>query len=282
MALVAAYAEARAADAGDPVTLPTAPELATAISSARAAWPELARTTPEDDLAFARHLGRHDAGRSAGSPLGELYLAWACAVGDARAIALLDERYIAGIGKAIWQVGIGDRDDVLQRVRELLLVSDAPMIATYGGRGSLRGWIRSIVLRTAMKQARGIRPVSLDEHDFLELAASADEPELEPFKQRYRDEFRAAFRTAVAALSVRHRNILRQYFLDRMTVDELGVLYRVHRATAARWVHEVRAELIAGVRAALATSIGGDIGLGSMIDLVASQLELSLERLTAE
>jgi len=252
------------------------------IATARAAWPEI--DLPAEQ--FAAHLARHHVADLAEPNIVDLYLACACAAGHPRAMAELETRCIADVGKAIWQVGVGDRDDVLQRVRELLLVrGDAePLIATYAGRGSLRGWVRSIVLRTAIKTARAnSRAVPLDEHEFLELAASSDDPELEPYKQRYRDEFRAAFRTVVDSLSVRHRNLLRQYFLDRMTVDELGVLYRVHRATAARWIHDVRAAVVDGVRRELAARLSvEDVGLRSMIDLVASQLELSLERLVGD
>jgi len=246
------------------------------VDAARAAWPQIA--VPAER--FVAHLGHHAA--TAEPNVIDLYLACACAGGDRTAIDELEKRCIADVGKALWQVGAGDRDDVLQRVREKLLVGPDPLIAHYAGRGSLRGWIRSIVLRTAIKHARGAaRAVPLDEGDFLELAASSEDPALEPFKQRYRDEFRAAFRAAVDTLAVRHRNLLRQYFLDHMTIDELAVLYRVHRATAARWIHDVRAALVEAVREQLLARFA-DVELRSMIELVASQLELSLERLAVE
>jgi RNA polymerase sigma-70 factor (ECF subfamily) len=248
------------------------------VATARAAWPGI----DVPDRVFEAHLARH-ASDDAAQNVGDLYLACACAAGDPKAIAELETRFIADLGKAIWQVRPGDRDDVLQRVREQLLVgSDGePLIARYAGRGSLRGWLRSVVMRTALKHARGKqRAVPFDEHDFLELAASSDDPALAPYKERYREAFRAAFRTALAALEVRQRNILRQYFLDQMTIDELATLYRVHRATAARWIHDIRADLVGHVRRALEANLpASEVGLRTLIDLVASQLDLSLERL---
>lgn len=268
-----------------PAGCPTPDEdlLADWVDTARRAWPQLAVSLD----GFVAHLARHAAALGAEAPnVADLYLAYACASRDAAAIAELEARCLADVRKAIWQVSTADRDDVMQRVRVSLLVGDGaePGIAKYGGRGSLRGWIRSIALRTAINHARAAsREVAMDEADFLELAASAEAPELEPYKRRYRDELRGAFRDAVANLPVRQRNILRHYFIDHLTVDELGALYRVHRATAARWVNDVRAELVAAVRAALAERLGAnDVGLRTVIELVASRLELSLERWVGE
>jgi RNA polymerase sigma-70 factor (ECF subfamily) len=268
--------------ARDGGAVPDAGTLAVWIATAREAWPHI----DLPDERFVLHLARHAPADLASPPnVVDLYLACACVEGNPQALAELDARYIVDIGRAIWQVGDGDRDDVLQRVREKLLVGGGgePMIARYAGRGALRVWVRSVVVRTAIKQARSTAGVAvLDDEGFLELAASSDDPSLEVFKRRYRGEFREAFRTAVAQLSVRHRNLLRQYFIDHMTIDELGVLYRVHRATAARWIGDVRAELVHHVRHALDGSLAkDDLEMRNLIELVASQLELSLERLVA-
>ena len=264
------------------VAPPAEGELRRWVDTAAAAWPGI--DVPIAD--FVAHIARYVAADAPTEPnVVDLYLAYACAIGNARAVATLDSRHLADVAKGIWQVEEGERDDVLQRVRELLLVHgrNGPLIARYAGRGSLRGWIRAIAMRTAIKHARGThRLVPLDEQGFLEIAASSDDPTLDPYRQRYRDEFRASFGAAVATLTVRQRNLLRHYFIDHMTIDEIGALYRVHRATAARWIQDVRTELVAAVRAALRSRLGNEVGLHTMIELVASQLELSLERLVGD
>jgi RNA polymerase sigma-70 factor, ECF subfamily len=277
-ALTALFAAGLAPDAPaqDPSTLGA--WLARAIEDGRAAWPEV--TLAAED--FVAHLARH---YSPELNVVELYLACACGRGDARAIAAFDRSYLTDVARAVRQVDSADPDDVLQRVREQLFVraDPEPLIARYAGRGSLRGWVRSIAVRTALKQLqRNARTIPVDDQVFLEFAAGADEPALEPFKQRYRDELRAAFHAAVAELTVRQRNLLRQYYLDGLTIDDLGAFYRVHRATAARWLTELREALLAGVVRALesALALDGD-ELRSMIRLVSSQLELSLERVLA-
>jgi hypothetical protein len=55
-----------------------------------------------------------------------------------------------------------------------------------------------------------------------------------------------------------------------------------YRATAACWILDNRAALVGDVRGELAACLAvDDVGLPSMIDLVASQLELSLKRLAS-
>jgi RNA polymerase sigma-70 factor (ECF subfamily) len=257
-------------------TAPDAATLAGWLDAAAAAWPDVS----VDRHGFVAHLARHhgDGERN----LAELYLAFACAAGHARALAAF-ETYLDDVGKAIAQVGPVDRDDVLQRVREKLFVRGErePLVLRFAGRGSLRAWLRAIVVRTALKQLRATRRiVSVDDDAFFELAAATGEPALEVYKQRYRAEFRASFRAAVAGLAVRDRNLLRHYFIDHLTIDDLGALYRVHRATAARWIGDVRTRLVDGVLRDLETrlAIGAD-ELRDLIALVGSQLELSLERL---
>jgi RNA polymerase sigma-70 factor (ECF subfamily) len=52
-------------------------------------------------------------------------------------------------------------------------------------------------------------------------------------------------------LPLRERNALRMYFCGRCTIDQIGRAYRVHRATAARWVQLGLQELRQGIRDAL-------------------------------
>ena len=277
--LAALPAEVAGPDAGE-----VAAWLASTQTAAQAAWPQVAL----DAVVFARHLARHARGDGQWRELEavDLYLARACADSNPKALALFESRCLADVTKAVLQLGLGaaDSDDVLQRVREQLFVrgvAKEPLISRYAGRGSLRAWVRSIAVRTAIKEMRGAaRLVSVDEEVFLEFAATTEDPELEPYKQRYREDFRAAFREAVAALSVRQRNLLRHYFLDGLSIDELGALYRVHRATSARWIVDLRAALLDGVRASLAVRLQlGEVELRQLLALVQSQLSLSLARL---
>jgi RNA polymerase sigma-70 factor (ECF subfamily) len=281
-ALAARYCAGLPSGDGHPTAAEVATWLGEIFPAAEAAWPKFSI----DDHAFADHLARHFRDENwRDIDTTDLYLARACADGNPGALTEFERRCLGDVAKAVVQLGFGaaDCDEVVQTVRELLFVH-APgteaFILRYAGRGTLRAWVRSIAVRTALKSLRGAkRLVPVDEEVFLEFAA-ADDTELLPYKQRYRAEFRAAFHEAVEGLAVRQRNLLRQYFLDGMTIDELAVLYRVHRATTARWIVDLRTELEAAVRTALASRLHlASTELDSLLGLVASQLSLSLDRL---
>lgn len=53
-------------------------------------------------------------------------------------------------------------------------------------------------------------------------------------------------------MSPHQQNLLRQQLIHGLSLDELAGLYRVHRATVARWVAEAKANLSIGTKALLA------------------------------
>jgi RNA polymerase sigma-70 factor (ECF subfamily) len=68
--------------------------------------------------------------------------------------------------------------------------------------------------------------------------------------------------------------------IDHLTLEEVGAFYQVSRATAARWLADARAALVAGTQKRLAASLGiGDSELGELMRLVASSLYSTLPRL---
>ncbi|MBL0219087.1 MAG: hypothetical protein IPQ07_35110 [Myxococcales bacterium] len=69
--------------------------------------------------------------------------------------------------------------------------------------------------------------------------------------------------------------MLRQYFLDGLTIDVLAELYQIHRATAARRVAAARERLVDSVRGMLKAELGmGDHSVDEIITL--SNLDESL------
>lgn len=216
----------------------------------------------------------------------DLYLAAACAAGDAAAIARLDAN-LPGILRPVlarFGVPISDNAEIVQRVRIALLVRDqtgACCLAAYSGRGDLRAYVRSVAVRVVLKRLeRETTPTSDDEDDLLALLPSTtDSPELALLKQRCRDGVRTGFASALAALTARERTLLRQHYLDGLTVDLLGPLHQVHRSTCARWLEAARVKILRGVRNHLRTQLGlDDADLESAIAMVRSQLDLSLGR----
>jgi RNA polymerase sigma-70 factor (ECF subfamily) len=155
-----------------------------------------------------------------------------------------------------------------------------PQINGFGGRGTLRSWVRSIGVRTG-RRLLGVESAQAPGDGELDaLPAAVRDPELELLQTRYRDQVREAFAAAFMKLSERQRNVLRQYYIDGLTIDQLGALYQINRATAARWVGAARMAVVAATSAELVDRFHVPSGeVSSIIRLVRSQLDVSVREL---
>jgi RNA polymerase sigma-70 factor (ECF subfamily) len=217
-------------------------------------------------------------------PAADLYLAAACAAGHAAAISAFQTTILPVVRPALAKLSVADVtiDETEQRVLIMILVGDPdqPAIARYSGRGRLRSWVRSIGVRTGRRLA-GVTDGGGDHTAELDrLAINVHDPELSLLRERYREQVHTALREAIAQLPERQRNVLRQYYIDGLTIDQLAALYRVDRATTARWVVASRSAVLAGVRTALTAALGASTEeIDSILRLVRSQLELSIRHL---
>ena len=80
-----------------------------------------------------------------------------------------------------------------------------------------------------------------------DLATKLEDPAID-LAEDERRVYREAFTAALATLTPRDRNLLRQQFIYGASIDELGALYGVHRATVARWIAQVRDTLLRRTR----------------------------------
>jgi RNA polymerase sigma-70 factor (ECF subfamily) len=273
-----------------PAPAPATAELEAALegvcAAARAAWPELA--VPDD--VFLAFLA---ARTPAGDPLtalarlraADLYLACACLEGQDAAVRALHARYFPRVHTALRRTGLAEAAaaDLAQILLEDLLIGRgrAPKLAGYAGRGDLQGWLCVTAIREARHQLRrdGRTPVVGDD-DLAEHAAAPDDHALQHLKQTYQAEFREAFRAALASLGERERNLLRYQLLDGLSIDEIGALHRVHRATAARWLVHARAQVFERTQAHLMQRLGvSGRETESIIRLIRSQLDVSIHGL---
>jgi RNA polymerase sigma-70 factor (ECF subfamily) len=246
-------------------------------------WPDV--TLPRE--VFLPYLAaRLDTTRAipealAGVHAADLYLACACADGDARALALFETHYFPEVDIALAR-SRDARDDLKQVLRERLFVGTPRKIADYSGRGGLRNWLRVAALRTHLNfVARQPREVSADEA-LLDVACKTGDPELKILKEQFSGELKAAFAEAAAALPARDHNLLRYALVEGLGIDQVSALYGVHRATAARWLIRARRTLIAEVRSRLGARMQPEGGsFDSILALVDSGLELSLHRVLA-
>jgi len=260
-------------------------DLADLIARARAEAPGVEL----DASAFAAYVAERATFDRHGRPVlrslhaGALWVAFGCVIGHAAALARFEVAFAPEISGALGRsFDHGLADDAELKLRERLFLvgeDDAPRLASYSGRGDLRAWLRAAAVRTAIDLMRSRRMVPVDPHALGDAGAAID-PLLAALKERYRDEFRAAFAEAAAALTDRERTLLRYRFLDGLSIDEIGSLYRVHRATIARWIAATRESLFEGTRTRLMARLAvSESEVDSVLRLIDSQLEASLEAL---
>lgn len=252
-------------------------------AAGRAAWPAIALA--DDALAERVVTQRRDDPEGAVVPEhdADYYLAVALTCADRAALAVFEAELVPQIAHALRRLRIPGAmvDEVQQLLRIELLMGDPPRITDYGGRGALAAWLRVTATRRALKLLRAHRrEETLD--DVL-LAASTDgaaDPELHALRTRYAAELKHAVTHALGQLEVRQRNLLRQHVIDGLTIDELARIYRVHRATCARWLAEARASLARETRRHLTTALGvAGREVESVLRLLDSDIEVSITRL---
>lgn len=177
---------------------------------------------------------------------------------------------------------LGDRaraDEIAQRVAEKLWLGregGTPILPTYTGEVPLLAWLKVIAYREGVDLLRH-REVPSDDALIDRIVGSA-EPELAMLKRAYLAAFKQAFAEALRELSMHDRDLLRRHHLDGLTIDGLATLHGVHRATAARWLAQVRDQLMRATRSALARALDGEVDLAEVLTLISSQLEASLSR----
>ncbi len=257
------------------------PLLAEVLAASRAAWPGI-EISDEDFVAYL--TARIDTPLDDALEVlvvADVWLACGITRGSAAALRELDRRLTA-VAPAIAHLDGGSAllADVTAAVRERVIGSDGNgKIADYRGRGDLRGWLRVVAVREALQILRARKreaPISED------LAERIDDhgASLSPDEHR---AYREAFAAALATLTPRERNLIKQQYVYGATIDELGALYGVHRATAARWLAQIRDTLLRRTRGRIAEAMlltGTDLesAMGKLAEHVDYSLRHTLSR----
>lgn len=261
----------------------TSPSFEQVLLRARSERPELATVT---DARFAAQLARHPLESERNVAAGDVLVVAGCLEGDRAALELFDRELETVVPIAVRHLGSASFvADLIQVLRVRLLVADdraEPRIAGYSGSGPLGGFIRVAAIRLALNLRKAEDREGREQVNDLDLPSNAD-PELDYLRARYAGDLQRALTAAVQKLEPRDRALLRMHHARGMTVDELGKLFDVHRATAARWIVRARETLLASVKRELASLLAVDTrDAASLLRLVDSQLGLSLRGLLAE
>jgi RNA polymerase sigma-70 factor (ECF subfamily) len=179
----------------------------------------------------------------------ELALARACAAGSEKAW----EEFLTRFRERLFDAGRAiTKDDATGRELADSLYADlygtstrdgvrVSKLASYYGRGSLEGWLRTVLSQEFVNRYRSQkRSVSLEEkeEDGAQFAAPLVEQQASPDLR-----LDQATDAALASLSAEDRYILAAYFLDGRTLAEVARTVAVHESTISRKVEKLTTAL---------------------------------------
>lgn len=186
-----------------------------------------------------------------GLRLEELALARGCAAGNDKAWEVFLTRYRATLYDAAR--GIVREESRAKELADSLYADLYGMrvngsdrvskLASYMGRGSLAGWLRTVLAQEYVNRYRaGRRLVSLEEQTEagVQFTATAPEPAASPVAEA---RLEAATDAALAALSAEEKFMLAAYYLDGRTLAEIARSLRVHESTICRKLEKLAVSL---------------------------------------
>jgi RNA polymerase sigma-70 factor, ECF subfamily len=241
--------------------------------SAAAQWPGIEMSERQFDMAWKLLLDSHEAPDKNFAP--DFYLVLACSDKKPKALEQLRALIKAQI-PCLRSLGLdSSNEEDLVSITFTHLVENSRLLA-YSARAPLHSWLRTVMTNKAIDLVRkSSREVELDEVVLGDLATEGA-PELEVLKKQFKGVFSTSFALAVKQLTPRQRNLLRQHHLDELSLEEMGALYSVHRATTARWLAEARVALLENTRKEVSVRMGiGTQEVDSIMRVVKSRLDIS-------
>ena len=192
----------------------------------------------------------------AGLRLEELALARGCAAGHDLAWQDFLNRYRASLYTSAYAIARNDTtgrelaDSIYADLYGLRTAAEMKAdgvgkriskLAFYTGRGSLEGWLRTVLAQSWVDRYRKQRRlVSLEEEAEAGRQFAAAESPTQPGAD---PRLAAATDEALGALAAEDRFILAAYFLDGHTLAEIGATLAVHESTISRRVERIIRDL---------------------------------------
>ncbi len=230
--------------------------------------------------------------------LEDLALACACSEGIERAWEFFIAHFRQDLRNAAGAMlrGSGRADD--ERAEEL---ADSLYAELYGvrsgadgrrkslfeyfhGRSKLSTWLRAVLAQKQVDMFRTSgKTVSLEAEmageaprEFTGRAESV-RADPDPDRERYLERFDRALSAALASLTPRERMILACYYVDQLTLAEIGRLLREHESTVSRQLERMRRALRESVTQALQREIPACDSRLAEPALDVAQVELAFE-----
>ncbi len=215
----------------------------------------------------------------------DIYIVCACLEDLPGAHAAFESQYLSPLRGQLFKMGLDEQqiEDLVQTTRIKLFVAQhgAPAkIHDYVGRGRLGGLLQVMVTRAAIDLVRKSARENADEDLLQALPTDDSNPEMAALRAQCTREFRSGFESALKSLGAKERTLLRLRYIDKLGVDEVSVLYKVHRTSCSRWYSTIREDLLQSTRANLQErlAVSGQ-RFESLVGMVETQFDYSMERL---
>jgi RNA polymerase sigma-70 factor len=228
--------------------------------------------------------------------LEDLALACACGIGIEKAWEFFIAHFREDLRRAASAMlrGSGRADDA--RAKEL---ADSLYAELYGvrpgadgrrkslfeyfhGRSKLSTWLRAVLAQKQVDLFRTTgKTVSLEaemeKEAPREFATRAEPAPADPAREKYLGRFDKAFSAALSGLAPRDRMILACYYVDQLTLAEIGRLLGEHESTVSRQLERLRRGLRENVTVTLQSETPASDGRPREPGLDAAQVELAFE-----
>ncbi|MGA3025186.1 MAG: sigma-70 family RNA polymerase sigma factor [Bryobacteraceae bacterium] len=177
--------------------------------------------------------------------LPDLALARACADGNEAAWECFLNRYRAKLYESAAAIA---RDESVGRELADSLYTDLfgtrqaaggqriSKLASYTGRGSLEGWLRTVLAQEYVNRYRSQRRTAPFDENVQPAAPASDDAAVDPRLEQAASE-------ALAELPAGERLILAAYYLDGKTLAEIARMHGVHESTISRRLDRLTAAL---------------------------------------
>lgn len=218
----------------------------------------------------------------------ELALARACAAGENSAWEVFLTKYREKLYLSALRIA---REDSAARELADTLYADlygtatregqrVSKLASYTGRGSLEGWLRTVLAQEYVNRYRRTkRLVSLEEES--EEGAQFRAPEPEPVTAADNRLSRATD-TALAQLPAEDRMVLSAYYLDGRTLAEIARMLGVHESTISRKLDKLAKSLRKQIVATLTKSGMSRRQAEEALDTDVRDLQIDIRRSLAQ
>jgi RNA polymerase sigma-70 factor len=153
----------------------------------------------------------------------------------------------------------------------------------FHGRSKLSTWLRAVLAQKHVDLLRTSgRTASLEEEKDSETfhrspAIQTEIKKPEPYREKYLGRVARCLSAALAALTPRERLLLACYYVDRLTLAEIGRMLHEHEATISRHLERTRGSLRENVENSLrraSPALDGSVAEPAMDD---AQVELAFE-----